>query len=119
MKVSWVSTIACSCFASKKLYPTLSIIFLFITSTLNDGYAQSSRDSAALPNTWIDSSTGRTIVRLSRREGDIPAFIFHNNPFIRATDGTSDWMLYYGSTALGRQMFVVDLATQSSTQLTH
>ena len=119
MKVSWVLKTACSCFASKRLYPTLSIFFLFITSPLNDGYAQSFCDSAAIPNSWIDSSTGHTIVRLSRREGDNTSFYFHNNPFIRSTDGTRDRMLYYGSTAQGRQLFVVDLATQSSTQLTH
>ena len=100
-------------------YSTLIFSILFVLCALNDGYAKSSRDSVAIPNVWIDSSTGHTIVRLSRREGDNTSFYFHNNPFIRSTDGSSDWMLYYGSTAKERQLFVVDLATQISTQLTH
>jgi oligogalacturonide lyase len=119
MIASWLSKTTSSCFPSIKLYSTLNIIFLFIAYNLNDGYAKSSPDSVVIPNTWIDSSTGHTIVRLSRREGDNTSFYFHNNPFIRSTDGTSDWMLYYGSTAQERQLFIVDLATQSSTQLTH
>jgi oligogalacturonide lyase len=101
------------------LYPALIIGFLFIAYVLNDGYAQSSRDSTAIPDTWIDSSTGHAIVRLSHREGNNTSFYFHDNPFIRSTDGTSDWMLYYSSTEQERQLFVVDLATQCSTQLTH
>ena len=100
-------------------YSTLIFSILFVLCALNDGYAKSSRDSVAIPNVWIDSSTGHTIIRLSRREGDNTSFYFHNNPFIRSTDGSSDWMLYYGSTAKERQLFVVDLATQISTQLTH
>ena len=71
----------------------LALIFniLFVACAWNVGSAQSSHDSAAIPNTWIDSSTGHTIVRLSRREGDNTSFYFHNNPFIRSTDGTIDW----------------------------
>jgi oligogalacturonide lyase len=95
------------------------LYILIILCALNEVCAKSSRDSVLVPNTWIDSSTGHTIVRLSRRDGDNTSFYFHNNPFIRSTDGTSDCMVYYGSTTQGRQLFVVDLATQSSTQLTH
>jgi oligogalacturonide lyase len=119
MKASWFCKTASYCFTNIRLYWALIIGFLFIAYVLNDGYAQSSRDSVAIPDTWIDSSTGHTIVRLSHREGNNTSFYFHNNPFIRSTDGTSDWMLYYSSTEQGRQLFVVDLATQCSTQLTH
>ena len=98
MVVSRVSKTPSSSFTAKNIFPAIGIIFLFITSTLYDGYAKSSPDSVAIPDNWIDSSTGHTILRLSRREGENTSFYFHNNPFIRSADGTSDWMLYYGST---------------------
>jgi len=119
MKASWLCKTMSYCFTNIRLYPALVIGFLFLSYVLNNGYAQASRDSISVPNTWIDSSTGHTIVRLSHREGDNTSFYFHNNPFIHSIDGTSDWMLYYGSTKQGRQLFVVDLATRHSTQITH
>ena len=119
MKVSWFYETAPHFFANESLYSVLVIVFLFTVYPLCDGFAQIHYDPVTIPNMWVDSSTGHTIIRLSRREGDNTSFYFHNNPFIYSADGTSEWMLYYGSTKQGRQLFVVDLATQLSTQLTN
>jgi oligogalacturonide lyase len=83
------------------------------------GRAQQSRSEAAIPDSWTDTSTGHRIVRLSRRQGTNSSFYFHNNPFIPSADGSRDLMLYYGTTGSGNQLFVVDLSTHRSTQLTH
>lgn len=94
-----------------------SVILIFALSLQSS--AQTEKTSSSVPDSWVDSTTGYTLVRLSCREGENTSFYFHNNPFIRSKDGMRDEMIYYGSTPLGRQLFKVDLESRVSTQLTN
>ncbi len=58
-------------------------------------------------NEWADKSTGRKVIRLSRREGGGEVFYFHQNPFTEA----GDMMAFMGHTENGRNAFTVDLNT--------
>jgi oligogalacturonide lyase len=102
-----------------RLFLACAVVLILMVCVLQVVHAQSSSDPNQIPDTWIDPSTGHTVVRLSCREGENASFYFHNDPFIRSADGRTDLMLYYGSTAIGKQLFVVDLSTRLSTQLTN
>jgi oligogalacturonide lyase len=71
-----------------------------------------------IPDEWVDASTGHKIIRLSRREGTNESFYFHNNPFIKSTDGQTDEMIFNGSTNNGGQYFAVNLKTLEIRQIT-
>lgn len=71
-----------------------------------------------VPGVWTDLATNRKLVRLSLREGNNTSFYFHNNPFLPSADGGQQLMLYYGQTGLLRQLFVVNLSTLKTEQLT-
>lgn len=73
----------------------------------------------AMPDEWIDRSTGHKIIRLSRREGNNRSFYFHNDPFLKVW-GDNGWeMIYYGSTPKGNQLFAVDLRNDITRQITN
>ena len=118
-KASCLSQRLFFCCFKRELFSFFIACILGMVVLLQNGNAQVSRDTAAIPDTWVDDSTHYSIIRLSRREGTNTSFYFHNNPFIHSRDGKTDWMLYYGSTEMGRQLFVVDLSTKRSTQLTY
>ncbi|MEX2235893.1 MAG: oligogalacturonate lyase family protein [Cyclobacteriaceae bacterium] len=71
-----------------------------------------------MPNEWIDEDTGHKIVRLSRRPQGGSSFYFHNNPFLKAENGTDDLLVFYGHTDSLRQLFTVNLSTLEITQIT-
>jgi oligogalacturonide lyase len=73
--------------------------------------------ASPMPLEWVDEDTGHRVVRLSRRQGPNRSFYFHNAPFLEGRDG-GDLMVYYGATDQGPQLFVLDLETLESTQLT-
>ena len=99
--------------------------FILLISFLSTGIFHSKKipvlqtGGQKMPNEWIDKNTGHEIVKLSRREGNNKSFYFHNNPFLKTPDGKGSEMIYYGSTAKGNQLFVVNLQNSKSTQLTH
>lgn len=83
-----------------------------------------------MPNEWIDKDTKHKVVRLSRIEGNSSlSFYFHNNPFI------GNKMVYYSSVkndvsgvqkqetystnSKDKQLYLLDLTTMASEQLTH
>ena len=84
----------------------------------------------AMPNEWIDNSTGHKIAKLTRREGNNMSFYFHNNPF------AGNKMIFYGTdflntakndsikqetgniTAGNKQLYSVDIKTLKAEQLT-
>jgi oligogalacturonide lyase len=85
-----------------------------------------------MPDEWIDKSTGHKIIRLTRMPGTSVSFYFHNNPFI----GNS--MVFYNSSrqkggevtdmrrqeaynlnVLGKQLWLMDMATLKVKQLTN
>jgi oligogalacturonide lyase len=70
-----------------------------------------------MPAEWIDKDTGHKVVRLSRREGNNASFYFNNQCFL-PSKGAGDLMVFYGSTTKGNQLFVMNLKTLESTQLT-
>lgn len=70
-----------------------------------------------MPAEWIDKDTGHKVIRLSRREGNNASFYFNNQCFL-PSKGEGDLMVFYGSTAKGNQLFVMNLKTLTSTQLT-
>jgi oligogalacturonide lyase len=72
-----------------------------------------------LPVEWIDSTTQHRIVRLTRTGNNNTSFYFHNNPFIKTTDGTDDLMVYTGIVDGQRQFFSLNLRTLESIQLSH
>lgn len=67
-----------------------------------------------MPEQWIDKDTRHKVVRLSRIEGNSSlSFYFHNNPF------TGNKMVYYSRSGTGnRQLYLLDLASLKSEQLT-
>ena len=85
-----------------------------------------------MPPVWIDKDTRHKVVRLSNIPGNSLSFYFHNNPFIG-----NKMVFYNNSKAKGaqeseklrvpvasgnpfnRQIFLLDLATQKTTQLTN
>lgn len=71
------------------------------------------------PVVWIDKDTGHKLKRLSDGKNDARSFYFHNVPFLKSPDGTADWMIYYGTTEKGRQLFRIDLQSLESKQLTN
>jgi oligogalacturonide lyase len=89
-----------------------TLLLLLLSLSIEAVYAQS------IPNEWTDSVTRHKLVRLSRRNGNNTSFYFHNNPFLKSVDGKDELMVYYGETGLGRQLFVVNLTTIKSAQLT-
>lgn len=71
-----------------------------------------------MPDEWIDKDTRHRIVRLTRRPQGGSSFYFHNNPFLKAENGTDDLMVFYGNTDSLRQLFTVNLATFEIRQIT-
>ncbi|MES2332177.1 MAG: oligogalacturonate lyase family protein [Bacteroidota bacterium] len=84
-----------------------------------------------MPNEWIDKSTGHKVIRLTRQQGSSMSFYFHNNPFI------GNKMVFYNSSleqpgavtdmkketynlnVKNKQIYILDLKTLTSEQLTH
>jgi len=86
--------------------------------------------SLPMPGEWIDRDTDHRVIRLTGPEGDHRSFYFHNAPFIPASGGEGDLMLYYGSPdpqssdrvfspGTGRQLFSLNLKTGETRQVTH
>jgi len=91
----------------KKTVPLLTLFLCFTAAR-----------AQFVPNEFTDPSTRHQLVRLSCREGNNTSFYFNNNPFIKSIDGKEDLMVYYGDTDAGRQLFVVNLNSRRSMQLT-
>src|SRR5215510_10693202 len=83
-----------------------------------------------MPDEWIDKDTKHKVVRLSRIDGNSSlSFYFHNNPFI------GNKMVFYSSSkndvsavskqeiystnSRNKQIWLLDLRTMKSEQLTH
>jgi oligogalacturonide lyase len=97
---------------------TFLLFFLFSFSIVA-GYSQNRLNiSKPVPDEWIDSVTGHKVIRLTKRAGVNGSFYFHNNPFIKSSDGISDEMVFTGSTDKGDQYFMVNLKTLVIKQLT-
>jgi len=71
-----------------------------------------------MPDEWIDSDTGHKVIRLTRIEGDNKSFYFHNGPFLPAAGGENDKMVFHGLADGRRQLFMVDLKTLETEQIT-
>jgi len=85
-----------------------------------------------MPDEWIDSATHHKVIRLSRSEGSNMSFYFHNNPFVgnhmvfynssRQTTAAEDEnkrQEVYKLNTRNKQLYLLDLATQSAIPLTH
>lgn len=71
-----------------------------------------------MPLEWIDSETGHRVRKLVQREGSNTSFYFTNPAFVPRRADAGGQMVFKGTTAKGRQLFVVDLATLVTRQLT-
>lgn len=76
-----------------------------------------------MPMVWIDKDTHHKVMRLTQRDGNSTSFYFHNNPFIKGSNGEGDRMVFYGNDAykadgVGMQLFTVNLSNLKITQLT-
>ena len=71
-----------------------------------------------MPDEWIDKDTKHRIVRLTGTEGG-RSFYFHNNPFVKAENGSDDLMVFYRDVGENRQLFSVNLQTKEIKQLTN
>ena len=71
-----------------------------------------------MPPEWIDSETGHRVRKLVRRDGANTSFYFTNPAFVPRRAVSGGQMVFHGSTARGRQLFVLDLATLAVRQLT-
>lgn len=73
-----------------------------------------------MPVEWVDKDTGHKVVRLTQRvEGGNESFYFHNNPFVKAVGTEGDKMVFYNTTANGRQLYVLNLKTGQAEQLSN
>lgn len=72
-----------------------------------------------MPNEWIDKETGHKVIRLINREGTNGSFYFNNNCFVPQKGSEGDVMVFSGSTAIGNQLFTVNLKTFKTEQLTN
>lgn len=75
-------------------------------------------NEARMPVEWIDKDTGHKIIHLVNRDGDNCSFYFHNNPFIPASKGINEKMIFYGRENNESQLFSVDLKTRKTDQIT-
>jgi oligogalacturonide lyase len=71
-----------------------------------------------MPDEWIDRDTGHRVRKLVRREGSNSSFYFTNPPFVPRRAPSGGLMVFHGDTPKGRQLFVIDLATEAIRQLT-
>jgi len=67
---------------------------------------------------WIDQDTGHKIVRLTALDGANQSFYFHNNPFFKGQGAAGDQMVYYHTSAAGKQLCLLNLKTRQSVPLT-
>jgi oligogalacturonide lyase len=72
-----------------------------------------------MPAEWIDKDTGHKVIRLVNREGTNGSFYFNNNCFLPQKNNEGDIMVFYGSTAIGNQLFSMNLKTRKIEQLTN
>ena len=54
---------------------------------------------STMPSEWIDMDTGHRIKKLGPTGQSNRSFYFHNNPFLKASDGYTDLMVFYGTKA--------------------
>jgi oligogalacturonide lyase len=67
---------------------------------------------------WIDQDTGHRVVRLTPMDGNNNSFYFHNRPFLAASGGNGERMVFYHSDAQGKQLRTIDLKTKQVVPLT-
>jgi oligogalacturonide lyase len=72
-----------------------------------------------MPDEWIDRATGHRVRKLVRREGANSSFYFTNPAFVPRQAASGGLMVFHGATPTGRQLFVIDLATEAVRQLTN
>ncbi len=72
-----------------------------------------------MPDQWIDADTKHRIFRIGRDSAENRSFYFHNNPFIPGKGDDGDLMVYYSKVDGNNQLFVVNLKTLKSEQLTN
>lgn len=113
---------------SAKLAPLIAL-FVLQHAVIN---AQQPMETGGkkMPDEWVDKDTKHKVIKLTRNGGSNLSFYFHNNPFI------GNKMVYYGSNATAevsdrrredststaarnRQIYLLDLTTFKSEQLTH
>lgn len=73
--------------------------------------------STPMPEEWVDQTTGHRMQRLTAAD-DTRSFYFHNDPFLKSTDGKTDLMVYYGKVEDVSQLFTINLQTRKIEQLT-
>lgn len=95
------------------------IAFMLLPWCISEVKAQEAMETGGkpMPLEWIDKDTGHKVMRLSRREGTNASFYF-NNPCFIPPKGQGDLMVFYESTPKGNQLFVMNLKTLKSEQLT-
>ncbi len=100
-----------------KIFAVLLLIVLGCTSeelpVIETGSVQ------PMPAHWIDKDTGHKLIHITAREGDNRSFYFHNNPFLPASGKFNDKMVFYGREGRGSELFVVDLKTGDTQQITN
>ena len=72
-----------------------------------------------MPNQWIDKDTGHKVIHLTSRRGENSSFYFHNNPFLPASNGINEKMIFYGKVNNEMQLFSVDLKTGKADQISN
>lgn len=86
-------------------------------NTLNIPVMETGKASS-LAKVWIDSITGHKVEKLVDRPDSNHSFYFHNNPFLKSQDETTDLMIFTGTTETGTQYFSVNLKTKAVEQIT-
>jgi len=72
-----------------------------------------------MPDKWIDEDTGHKIIRLTTGIKGGRSFYFHNNPFFKESEDEGDLMVFYGEVDSLHQLFIINLKTLETEQLTY
>src|SRR5258705_8954574 len=113
-----------------RVYIYLLIICLTLLSKFVFAQPVMETGGQKMPDEWIDKDTKHKVVRLSRIEGNSSlSFYFHNNPFIGNkmvfySSGKNDVSNVskqetYSTNSRNKQIWLLDLTTLKSEQLTH
>lgn len=111
-----------------------AFLFICLSLAITNAFSQTSslpvlETGADMPDEWIDKDTRHRVKRISRMDGSSLSFYFHNSPFIgnsmvfynsQKTDLTGvSKQETYSTSAKNKQLYIVDLATLKTEQLTY
>ena len=98
---------------------TLCIAFLTFAAKAQQLPVMETGSVKPMPAEWIDKDTGHKVIRLVNGRDSASSFYFNNNCFVPQRKNEGDLMVFYSNTAIGNQLFTINLKTKKIEQLTN